>query len=154
MSILQLAPKTFDLFDDIILLSEGQILQNELVIPFDKNQSHKAALVFKKYLVPKIELLKANFDKEWLLIERNSFVYVFKTVQIMIVAIITSTVFSRTELRSRNEDDGIVYIGTLLFGMIYKKKMVVDDEGETTMPRRGTEDDGGARDSRKVRRGR
>ncbi|KAL2488395.1 ABC transporter G family member 29 [Forsythia ovata] len=36
----------------------------------------------------------------------------------MIVAIITSTVFSMTELRSRNKDDGDVYIGTPLFGMI------------------------------------
>ncbi|CAA2949075.1 ABC transporter G family member 36-like [Olea europaea subsp. europaea] len=188
MSLLQPAPETFELFDDIILLSEGQIvyqgprehvleffescgfkcperkgtadflqevtsrkdqeqywtdrikpykyipvsefakrfkrfhvglrLENELSIPYDKSRSHKAALVFKKFLVPKRELLKANFDKEWLLIKRNSFVYVFKTVQIIIVAIITSTVFLRTQLHTRNENDGAVYIGALLFSMV------------------------------------
>lgn len=188
MSLLQPAPETFDLFDDIILLSEGQIvyqgprehvveffescgfrcperkgtadflqevtsrkdqeqywadrskpyhhisvgefakrfkrfhaglrLANELSIPYDRNRSHKAALVFKKYSVPKRELLKANFDKEWLLIKRNSFVYVFKTIQIFIVAIITSTLFLRTQLNTRNEQDGAIYIGALLFSMI------------------------------------
>ncbi|XP_073041840.1 ABC transporter G family member 36-like [Primulina eburnea] len=188
MSLLHPAPETFDLFDDIILLSEGQIvyqgprehvveffescgfrcperkgtadflqevtskrdqeqywadrsqpyhhisvgefakrfkrfhaglrLENELSVPYDRNQSHKAALVFKKYSIPKRELLKANFDKEWLLIKRNSFVYVFKTIQIFIVAIITSTLFLRTQLQTRNEQDGAIYIGALLFSMI------------------------------------
>ncbi|KAL2234771.1 UNVERIFIED_CONTAM: ABC transporter G family member 36 [Sesamum indicum] len=188
MSLLQPAPETFDLFDDIILLSEGQIvyqgprehiieffescgfkcperkgtadflqevtsrkdqgqywadrskpyryihvskfakrfkrfhvglrLENELSVPYDKSRSHKAALVFKKYSIPKRQLLKANFEKEWLLIRRNSFVYVFKTVQIFIVAIITSTVFLRTQMHTRNEQDGAIYIGALLFSMI------------------------------------
>ncbi|GFZ04195.1 pleiotropic drug resistance 7 [Actinidia rufa] len=188
MSLLQPAPETFDLFDDIILLSEGQIvyqgprdhvleffescgfrcperkgtadflqevtsrkdqeqywadrsspynyvsvtefarqfkrfhvglrLENELSVPYAKARSHKAALVYKKYSVPKKELLKASFDKEWLLIKRNSFVYVFKTVQIIIVAIIAATVFLRTEMHTRNEGDGAVYVGVLLFTMI------------------------------------
>ncbi|KAL0380471.1 UNVERIFIED_CONTAM: ABC transporter G family member 35 [Sesamum angustifolium] len=187
MSLLQPAPETFDLFDDVILLSEGQIvyqgpreniieffescgfkcperkgtadflqevtsrktrailadrskpyryihvsefakrfkrfhvglrLENELSVPYDKSRSHKAALVFKKYSIPKRQLLKANFEKEWLLIRRNSFVYVFKTVQIFIVAIITSTLFLRTQMHTRNEQDGAIYIGALLFSMI------------------------------------
>ncbi|KAL6563264.1 transcription factor [Orobanche hederae] len=188
MSLLQPAPETFDLFDDVVLLSEGQIvyqgprehvveffescgficperkgtadflqevtsrkdqeqywadrskpyryipvrefagtfkrfhvglrLENELSAPYDKTQSHKAALVFKKYSISKRELLGANFDKEWLLIRRNSFVYVFKTVQIFIVAVITSTLFLRTQMHDRNEQDGALYIGALLFGLI------------------------------------
>ncbi|XP_050384102.1 ABC transporter G family member 29-like [Argentina anserina] len=188
MSLLQPAPETFDLFDDIILLSEGQIvyqgpreniveffescgfrcperkgtadflqevtsrkdqeqywadrrkpykyvsvtefskrfkrfhvgmrLENELTIPFDKSQGHKAALVFKRYSVSKMELLKASWDKEWLLMKRNSFVYIFKTVQITIGAMITSTVFLKTQMHTRNEEDGAVYIGALLFSMI------------------------------------
>ncbi|KAK1578987.1 hypothetical protein Q3G72_034746 [Acer saccharum] len=151
MSLLQLDPETFDLFDDdIILLSEGQILyqglrehilefflefwvqvtsrkhqeqywankpkpynyisvtefvtrfkafhvrlqlENELSIPYDKTKSHKAALVFKKYTIPKMLLLKVSMDRERLLIKRTAPVYIFKTVQIIIVAIIASTVF-------------------------------------------------------------
>ncbi|KAF1002269.1 hypothetical protein AG4045_002333 [Apium graveolens] len=188
MSLLQPAPETFDLFDDIILLSEGRIvyhgprvhiveffescgfkcperkgtadflqevtsrkdqeqywadksreyryisvtefanrfkrfhvglrLENEVAVPYDKTRSHDAALVFKKYLVPKMDLLKASFDKEWLLIQRNSFVYIFKTVQIIIVAIIAATVFLRTELNTNTENDGGVYVGALLFAMV------------------------------------
>jgi ABC-type multidrug transport system ATPase subunit len=152
MSLLQPAPETFDLFDDIILLSEGQIvyqgpreyvleffescgfccperkgtadflqevtsrkdqeqywsdkqrpyryisvpefaqrfkrfhvglqLENHLSLPFDKSRCHQAALVFSKHSVSTTELLKASFDKEWLLIKRNSFVYIFKTIQV------------------------------------------------------------------------
>ncbi|XP_004235646.1 ABC transporter G family member 36 [Solanum lycopersicum] len=188
MSLLQPAPETFDLFDDIILLSEGQIvyqgprehvleffetcgfkcperkgtadflqevtskkdqeqywvnkhkpyqyisvtefakrfkrfhvglrIENELSVPYDKTRSHPAALIFKKYTVPTLELLKTNFDKEWLLIKRNSFVYIFKTVQIVIVALIASTVFLRTKMHHETEDDGGVYVGALIFGMV------------------------------------
>lgn len=96
----------------------SQDLQDELSGLYDKNKSHKAALVRKKYLVSKIILLKANFDKEWLLIKRNSFFYIFKTVQIVFVAIVTSTVFLRSELHTQNEDDAAVYVGALAFCMI------------------------------------
>ena len=96
----------------------GMQLENELSIPYNKAIGHRAALVFKKYSVPKMELLKACFDKEWLLIKRNSFIYVFKTVQIIIGAIILATLFLRTTMNTRNEEDGAVYIGALLFSMM------------------------------------
>ncbi|EEE65874.1 hypothetical protein OsJ_21675 [Oryza sativa Japonica Group] len=188
MSLLQPAPETFELFDDIILLSEGQIvyqgpreyvleffescgfrcperkgtadflqevtskkdqeqywadkhrpyryisvsefaqrfkrfhvglqLENHLSVPFDKTRSHQAALVFSKQSVSTTELLKASFAKEWLLIKRNSFVYIFKTIQLIIVALVASTVFLRTQMHTRNLDDGFVYIGALLFSLI------------------------------------
>lgn len=188
MSLLQPAPETFDLFDDIFLISEGHMiyqgprehvleffescgfrcperkgtadflqevtskkdqeqywadkskpyryikvtefansfkrfhvglrLENELSVPYDKSLSHKAALVYTKNSVPAMKLLAANFDKEWLLIKRNSFVYIFKTVQIIIIAFIAATVFLRTELDQNNETDGGLYIGALLFAMI------------------------------------
>ncbi|KAF2323470.1 hypothetical protein GH714_035632 [Hevea brasiliensis] len=189
MSLLQPAPETFDLFDDIILLSEGQIvyqgprecvlnffescgfrcperkgtadflqevtsrkdqkqywadrsmpyryvsvaefvekfkrfhvgmqLKTELSTPFDKSLSHRAALVFTKYSVPRMQLLKACWDKEWLLIKRNAFVYVSKAVQLIIVAFIASTVFLRTKMHTRNEDDGGLYISALTFSVIH-----------------------------------
>ncbi|XP_042517769.1 ABC transporter G family member 36-like [Macadamia integrifolia] len=188
MSLLQPAPETFDLFDDIILLSEGQIvyqgpreqvleffeicgfkcpqrkgtadflqevtskkdqeqywadktkpyryvsvrefvnrfksfhggvhLENELSVPFDKSRSHKAALVRNKYSVSKMELLRTSFDKEWLLLKRNSFVYIFKSVQIIIVALIASTVFLRTKMHTSNEDDASVYAGALIYAVV------------------------------------
>ncbi|KAI3727264.1 hypothetical protein L1987_67076 [Smallanthus sonchifolius] len=188
MSLLQPAPETFDLFDDVILLSEGQIvfqgprenaleffegcgfmcperkgipdflqevtsrkdqeqywadrskpykyipvcefverfnqfhvgerLNNELSIPYDKNQSHKAALIFKKYTVPKKELLKASWNKELLMMKRNSFIYIFKTIQFIILAFTGMTVYFRTRMHARNEEDGSIYIGTLVFSLL------------------------------------
>ncbi|KAL0918032.1 hypothetical protein M5K25_013153 [Dendrobium thyrsiflorum] len=188
MSLLQPAPETFDLFDDIILLAEGQIvyhgprvhaleffescgfkcperkgaadflqevtsrkdqeqywaemnkpyryisagefvrhfkrfhvgrsLQNKLSFPFDKKKSHGAALVFTKHSVPVKELLNASISKEWLLIKRNSFVYIFKTVQLTVLALMASTVFLRTNMHTRNEADGSVYIGAIIYSVI------------------------------------
>ncbi|XP_023759510.2 ABC transporter G family member 29 [Lactuca sativa] len=188
MSLLQPAPETFDLFDDIILLSEGQIvyqgpreyvveffescgfmcperkgtadflqevtskkdqeqywadksmpyryipvtefserfnrfhvgenLKKELSVPYDKNKSHKAALVFEKYLVPKMELLKASWDKEWLLMKRNAFIYVFKSIQIVFIAFICTTLYFRTTMHHRNEQDGVIYVGALLNSLL------------------------------------
>ncbi|GER36151.1 ABC transporter family pleiotropic drugresistance protein [Striga asiatica] len=187
MSLLQPSPETFNLFDDIFLLSEGQIvyqgpkehvveffdscgfkcperkgiadflqevtsrkdqeqywadkskpydyisvaefanrfkifhvgqsLKNELSIPYDKSASHLAALVFEKNSVPKWDLFKANLDKEWLLIRRNSFVYIFKSVQIFVVALVAATLFLRTRMQTRNEQDSALYVGALLFSM-------------------------------------
>eukprot|EP01018_Ginkgo_biloba_P025406 Gb_34606 [translate_table: standard] len=188
MSLLQPAPETYELFDDIILLSERQIvyhgprehvldffescgfkcpdrkdtadflqeviskkdqeqywnnngrpyryisvknfatrykrfhvcskLSDELSKPFDKNSIHKAALALSKYSVTKMEIFKACFAKEWLLVKRNSFVYVFKTVQMILVGLITVTVFLRTQMHQRNEEDGNMYFGAIFFSLI------------------------------------
>ncbi|CAM8982719.1 unnamed protein product [Rhodiola kirilowii] len=188
ISLLQPAPETFDLFDDLILLSDGQIvyqgprknvleffenmgfkcperkgvadflqevtsmkdqkqywvrrdvpysyitvrgfaeafrsfhigckLGDELSIPFDKAKSHPAALTTKKYGVSKKELLKACIAREYLLMKRNSFIYIFKVVQLIIMAIICMTVFMRTNMHRDNIVDGGVYMGALYFAVI------------------------------------
>jgi hypothetical protein len=68
----------------------GQKMANELAVPYPKDQSHKAALSFERYSVTSMELFKTNFAKEILLIRRNSFVYIFKTVQVLIIFSIQS----------------------------------------------------------------
>ncbi|ERM97072.1 hypothetical protein AMTR_s00122p00119310 [Amborella trichopoda] len=188
ISLLQPAPETYDLFDDIILLSDGQIVYqgpreyvleffesmgfrcpkrkgvadflqevtsrkdqaqywfrrdepyrfvpvkefaeavqsfhvgrkigDELATPFDKTKSHPAALTTSRYGVNKIELLKACFSREILLMKRNSFVYIFKTVQLIVMAFITMTLFLRTEMHRNTTVDGGIYLGVLFFGLI------------------------------------
>jgi len=188
ISLLQSAPETFELFDDIILLSEGQIvyqgprenvleffeytgfrcperkcvadflqevtskkdqqqywfrrdepysyvsvsefvdslnsfhigkqLVTELKVPYNKSQTHPAALVKEKYGISKWELFKACLSKEWLLMKRNAFVYVFKTTQIAIMSIITFTVFFRTKMPVGTVQDGQKFHGALFFTMI------------------------------------
>ncbi|KAG5227869.1 pleiotropic drug resistance protein [Salix suchowensis] len=188
ISLLQPAPETYDLFDDIILLSDGQIVYQgprenvlgffehmgfrcperkgvadflqevtskkdqekywalkdqpyrfvtvnefagafqsfsvgrrvteELSIPFDKAKNHPAALVNKKYGAEKMDLLKANFSREYLFMKRNSFVYIFKLFQLTTMAIITMTVFFRTKMPRDTVTDGGVYTGALFFTAI------------------------------------
>nr|CAD1818081.1 unnamed protein product [Ananas comosus var. bracteatus] len=188
VSLLQPAPETYNLFDDIILLSEGQVvyhgprehvleffesagfkcperkgvadflqevtskkdqeqywvnrsqpyrhisvrefaqyfksfhvglqLAGELEIPYDKSKTHPAALVTEKYGIPTKELLKAVLARGWLLMKRNSFVYIFKTVQITILSLIVMTVFFRTEMHHTSIADGSKYFGALFFSLI------------------------------------
>ncbi|CAN6684641.1 unnamed protein product [Malus baccata var. baccata] len=188
ISLLQPAPETYELFDDIVLLSDGHIvyqgprenvleffesmgfrcperkgvadflqevtsrkdqeqywasrdepyrfitveefveafqsfhvgrkLTDELAIPFDKAKSHPAALTTKKYGVSRTELLKACFEREFLLMKRNSFVYIFKLAQLSIMAIITMTLFLRTEMHHDSVADGVVYTGALFFSLV------------------------------------
>ncbi|KAL1224342.1 ABC transporter G family member 34 [Cardamine amara subsp. amara] len=188
ISLLQPAPETFELFDDIILLSEGQIvyqgprdkvleffeymgfqcperkgvadflqevtskkdqeqywnrreqpynyvsvsdfssgfnsfhtgqqLGSEFRVPYDKAKTHPAALVTQKYGISNWELFKACFDREWLLMKRNSFVYVFKTVQITIMSLITMTVYLRTEMHVGTVQGGQKFYGALFFSLI------------------------------------
>ncbi|KAG9459399.1 hypothetical protein H6P81_003907 [Aristolochia fimbriata] len=188
ISLLQPAPETYDLFDDIILLSDGQIVYQgprdnvleffesmgfkcperkgvadflqevtsrkdqeqywsrkeepyrfipvkefadaflsfhtgrqigeELFTPFDKTKSHPAALTTSKYGVSKTELLKACVAREYLLMKRNSFVYIFKMCQLIIVGFITMTLCLRTEMHRRTVADGGIFMGALFFSLV------------------------------------
>nr|CAD1834199.1 unnamed protein product [Ananas comosus var. bracteatus] len=188
IALLQPAPETYDLFDDIILLSEGQIvyqgpreqvlgffrsmgfscperkgvadflqevtsqkdqqqywtrryepyhfvsvtefadafwsfhvgreLRDELSTPFDKSKNHPAALTTSRYGVSKRELLRACMSREFLLMKRNSFVYIFKLFQLLLIATIAMTVFLRTKMNHGSIEDGLVYMGALFVGIL------------------------------------
>lgn len=60
----------------------GRRIGEELATPFDRTKSHPAALTTQKYGLPSKELLKACAEREYLLMKRNSFVYIFKLVQV------------------------------------------------------------------------
>ncbi|TVU03324.1 hypothetical protein EJB05_51147, partial [Eragrostis curvula] len=186
ISLLQPAPETYNLFDDIILLSDGQIvyqgprenvleffefmgfrcparkgvadflqevtsrkdqgqywyrqdrpyrfvpvkkfadafrtfhvgrsIQNELSEPFDRTRSHPAALATSKFGVDRRELLKATIDRELLLMKRNAFMYIFKAVNLTLMAFIVMTTFFRTEMKHDLVYGGI-YMGALYFAL-------------------------------------
>ncbi|KAK3226771.1 hypothetical protein Dsin_006633 [Dipteronia sinensis] len=185
ISLLQPAPETYDLFDDIVLISEGQVvyqgprenvleffeytgfkcpdrkgfadflqevtsmkdqeqywfnknksykyvsvsdfvelfssfhigkhISSELNVPYDKSKVHPTALVREKFGISNWELLKACFAREWLLMKRSGFVFIFKTVQITIMSIIAFTVFLRTEMEVGTVGGGQKFFGALFF---------------------------------------
>ncbi|XP_016899743.1 ABC transporter G family member 34-like isoform X5 [Cucumis melo] len=188
ISLLQPAPETFNLFDDIILLSEGQIvyqgprekileffkfmgfkcperkgvadflqevtskkdqeqywykknkpyrfisvskfcqgfksftigqqLTSDLQVPYDKSKAHPASLVTEKYGLSNWELFRACYSREVLIMKRNGFVYVFKTVQITIMSVIAMTVFLRTEMKVGTVIGGSKFLGALFFSLV------------------------------------
>ncbi|CAI8585681.1 unnamed protein product [Vicia faba] len=189
MALLQPAPETFDLFDDLVLLSEGHVIYEgprEDVLeffgsigfqlpprkgiadflqevtskkdqaqywadpskpyefisvreiaevfkksrfgryidslqahPYDKSKCHPSALAQKKYAVSKLEVTKACFNREILLIKRHSFLYVFRTFQVAFVGFVTCTIFLRTRLHPTDEIFGNLYLSALFFGLVH-----------------------------------
>ncbi|VAI31698.1 unnamed protein product [Triticum turgidum subsp. durum] len=96
----------------------GQAIKSELAVPFDKNGSHPAALKTSQYGASMKELLKANINREILLMKRNSFVYIFKATQLTLMAIIAMTVFLRINMHHDSVTDGGIYMGALFFGIL------------------------------------
>ncbi|KAL1810495.1 hypothetical protein ACET3Z_027485 [Daucus carota] len=96
----------------------GQRLGTDLATTFDKTKNHPAALTTDKYGVNKTELLKALTARELLLIKRNSFIYIFKIVQLVIMSSIVMTLFLRTELNQDTTTEGGVYMGALFFSVL------------------------------------
>lgn len=62
----------------------GQKLGDELTTPYHKSRSHPAALTIKKYCANN-DLVKACLFRELLLMKRNSFAYIFKSVLVSII---------------------------------------------------------------------
>ncbi|XP_038698803.1 pleiotropic drug resistance protein 3-like isoform X2 [Tripterygium wilfordii] len=199
VSLLQPAPETFDLFDDVILMAQGKVvyhgprehicnffeecgfkcperkgvadflqeviskkdqkqywfhkqvpysyftvdmfsrkfkesptaknLDEELSEPYDKSRSHNTALSFNVYSLSNWELFQACMSREFLLMRRNSFIYVFKTSQLTVVAFVMMTVF----LRTRQDIDifrANYYMGALFYALVI---LLVDGVPELSM---------------------
>ncbi|GKA02798.1 ABC transporter G family member 32 isoform X2 [Tanacetum coccineum] len=86
----------------------GKNLVEELSVPFDRKYNHPAALLTSSYGVKRRELLKASFNWQLLLMQRNSFIYVFKFVQCIL----------SNNSASLMADDGGLYLGELYFSMV------------------------------------
>ncbi|KAJ3681311.1 hypothetical protein LUZ60_015800 [Juncus effusus] len=187
VSLLQPAPETYDLFDDVILMAEGKVvyhgpkveilnfledcgfrcperkgaadflqevlskkdqeqywyrsdeqysyvtvnqlvekfrthqigkdLANELSIDYDKSRGHISSLSFDTYSLSKWELFKACMARELLLMRRNSFIYIFKSTQLGILALITGTLFLRTRMGVDTLHSNY-YLGSLFFTLL------------------------------------
>lgn len=121
----------------------GKKMLEELSNPLCKSSGDEASLSFKKFSLTKWEIFKTCFAREWLLMKRNSFVYIFQMVQVrymllkidshllqflipfkllllswqvILVAIITITVFLRTRMKI-NLEHGNYYLGALFFSL-------------------------------------
>ncbi|KAM4118785.1 hypothetical protein ACJW30_03G008100 [Castanea mollissima] len=107
----------------------GKKLDEELSEAYDKSQSNQDAFSFSAYSLSKWELFRICASREYLLMKRNSFIYIFKTTQLVITACITMTVFLWTRM-----DIDILhanyYMGSLFYALII---LLVDAIPELSM---------------------
>nr|XP_023882215.1 ABC transporter G family member 31-like isoform X3 [Quercus suber] len=97
----------------------GRLLQSSISVPYDKSKSDSLALSKTKYAVSKIEIFKACFERELLLISRHRFLYIFRTCQVAFVGFITCTMFLRTRIHPTNEQNGNLYLSCLFYGLVH-----------------------------------
>lgn len=96
----------------------GKKLQKELQIPYDKSKTHPAALATQKYGLSSWESLMTVLSREWLLMKRNSFLYIFKSFQLLVLAIVTMTVFLKTKMPHEKFLDTVKFSGVLTTSLI------------------------------------
>ncbi|KAI3695747.1 hypothetical protein L1987_78747 [Smallanthus sonchifolius] len=96
----------------------GQKLETDIHIPYDKSKTHPEVLLKEKYGISNTELLKACFDREWLLSKRNWLLYVFKTVQLIFMSLVSMAMFFRTKMHAGSLEDGMKFYGALFFGLL------------------------------------
>lgn len=107
-----------DHFSEMFKLSHvGERLDRELSVPCQGSRSDDSALSFSTYSLSKRELFKACMAREWLLMKRNSFVYIFKTMQLVITAFLTMTVFIRTEMDVDSSHANYI-MGALFYALV------------------------------------
>ncbi|KAE8795143.1 PDR-type ABC transporter [Hordeum vulgare] len=96
----------------------GQQILKELQIPFDKSKTHPAALTTNKYGQSSWESFKTVMSRELLLMKRNSFIYIFKVTQLVILGLIAMTVFLRTKMPHGKISDSGKFFGALTFSLM------------------------------------
>ncbi|PKA55822.1 Pleiotropic drug resistance protein 3 [Apostasia shenzhenica] len=105
-------------------------LEEELSEAHDKYKSNRDAyLTFNTSATAKWEVFKTCMEREFLLLKRNSFVHMFKTIQIAIIAIMTMTVFLHTQ-RDLNLVQASYYFDSLRYTII---RLVTNGIAELTL---------------------
>jgi len=79
--------------------------------PIWQTRNHPAALATKQYGVGMLDLIKANLSREYLIMKRNSFIYIFKLCQVIIYSsCITMISFSSKFYVEYNVTFALVYL--------------------------------------------
>ncbi|KAL3538336.1 hypothetical protein ACH5RR_001702 [Cinchona calisaya] len=107
----------------------GRALTAKLSVPFENSKNSKDVIDISAYSLPKWTLFRACISREFLLMKRNSGIYLHKSFQLFLTASMTMTLF----LRRRSDYDLLhanYYMGALFFSLIM---LVVDGIPELSM---------------------
>ncbi|KAL6524145.1 ABC transporter G member 32 [Orobanche minor] len=96
----------------------GNFLTQDLALPYDKSYNHPAALSNRTYGITRAKLLQISLSWQILLLRRNSPVFIFKFIQVLLIILIMMSVFFRTTMHHNTLDDGGIYLGALYFAIV------------------------------------
>ncbi|XP_027337469.1 ABC transporter G family member 31-like [Abrus precatorius] len=97
----------------------GKSVESMQTAPFDKSKSHPTALPKTRFAVAKWDLFKACMCRELTLVNRNRFLYIFRTCQVTFVGFVTCTMFLQTRFHAKNESTGTLYQSALFFALVH-----------------------------------
>mmetsp|Transcript_9242 Transcript_9242/g.27733 ORF Transcript_9242/g.27733 Transcript_9242/m.27733 type:complete len:1604 (+) Transcript_9242:484-5295(+) len=87
--------------------------------PFDNTgNSAKDPLVRTNFALGPWKVLKAMLRRDWILMERNRFLYVFRFMQMLILAFVTATLFPKPRQTYDTVAGGSLLIGAIFFSLL------------------------------------
>ncbi|WOH15112.1 hypothetical protein DCAR_0934649 [Daucus carota subsp. sativus] len=107
----------------------GKTLDDEISKDFLESENHDKSISHSVYSLSRWTLFKACMSREIILMRRNSFIYKFKTIQLLIIASITMTAFLRTRMEV-DAGHANEYLGSLFYSLII---LLVDGFPELSM---------------------
>ena len=76
------------------------------------------ALVKSKYALSAMNMFRACMDREVLLVKRNLFLYGFRTVQTIIIAVCVVLTFFHSRMPTNTQADGGKFFSVLFFSLL------------------------------------
>ncbi|CAK0748752.1 hypothetical protein CVIRNUC_001857 [Coccomyxa viridis] len=76
-------------------------------------------LVRTKYALGPLAVFRACFQREWVLMRRHSFVYIFRTIMNFVNGFIASMLFIRPTMHRNNLGDSNLYAGVLFYSQVH-----------------------------------
>ncbi|KAK9836042.1 hypothetical protein WJX81_008449 [Elliptochloris bilobata] len=98
--------------------SSGLAAAAALAAPLRPSRDGDAALAWAPYALRGWRAFKACLQREWVLTERYSFLYKFRTAQVAIMAIITGTMFLRTRIEPDSVLNGSMYMSVCFYSVM------------------------------------
>ncbi|GAX74480.1 hypothetical protein CEUSTIGMA_g1929.t1 [Chlamydomonas eustigma] len=84
-----------------------------------------------RYGINNVSLFKALVHRDFVLMTRNSFLYIFQEFQTFLVGVLAATMFLRTHMGTTTITDGQVYLGLLFFTTMTAMWNVFSEMGTT-----------------------
>jgi len=92
----------------------------ELALPDSADFPQDPALVKSDYALTSWQIFRACMEREVLLVDRNRPLYVIRFIMLLVLALVTATLFIRTRMKPTSVVDGNLYFGGLLLAPFRK----------------------------------